>query len=327
MSGFFDKVRHTTGLGLNHDELYNRAFIKGVLLKNFREAADIFEKAARKFNETGEQMMAAQATANAMLYHYLATGDDRSIQQMIQALSILPQIEEIGSQTETMPVAPLCAELECRMAEAAINQSQDNTVKLRDLHRYARDKFQAILRNPLMTYSYVTAPDGHNDKAETRYFYHSGMYSFYEAMTKKDTDPAAASDDLSLAGQSFRRCNDQKWIQSVSTLLENWRISRTCWMCHREMQGFELHFSMCQATVTPYSKRLLERLKQDSSSLSLESGQIAICTPCGSMVTMKAEIQADRVRQELGTKIDVLIGAMQSLENRVRHLERNSHHH
>ncbi|MGH2494425.1 MAG: hypothetical protein ACRDIV_06955 [Ktedonobacteraceae bacterium] len=327
MSGFFDKVKHTTGLGLNQDELYNRAFAKGVLLGNFKDAADIFEKAARKFTETGDQMMMAQATANSLLYRYLATGDDRMIQQLIQALSVLPQIEEIKSQTETMPVAPLCAELDCRMVETAIKQAQDNMVKLRDLHRYARDKFQAILRNQLLTYSYVPEPDGHNEKTEARYFYHSGMSSFCEAMIKKDSDPAAASDDLALAGQSFRRCNDQKWMQSAATLLENWRVSRTCWMCHREMQGFELHFSMCQATVTPYTKYILDRLKQDGSSVNLESGEIAVCTPCGSMVTIKAEMEADKVRQELGAKIDVLIGAMQSLENRVRHLERNSHHH
>lgn len=327
MSGFMDKVRHTTGLGLNQDELYNRAFVKGVFLKNFKEAADIFDKAARKFTELGDQKMAAQATANSLLYHYLDSGDSRIIQQLIQALSILPQIEEICKQTEMMAVAPLCAELECRMVEAAIAQSQGDIVKSRDLHKYARDKFQAILRNDLLTYSYVSAPDGHNDRTDMRYFYHSGMYAYLEAMTKKDTDPSAASDDLSLAGQSFRRCNDQTWIQTVTTLLENWRISRTCWICHREMQGYELHFSMCQATITPYAKQILEKLKQDSSTVSLESGQIAVCTPCGSMITHKAEMEADKVRQELNARINVLMGAMQSLDNRVRHLERNSHHH
>ena len=327
LSGFFDKVRYTTGLGLNQDELYNRAFVKGVLLTNYREASDIFEKAARKFTETGDQMMAAQATANSLLYRYLATGDDRVIQQLIQALSMLPQIEKIGSQTETMPVPPLCAELDCRMVEAAIKQAQDDPMKLRDLHRYARDKFQMIQQNELYTYAAVPAPDEHNDKSMARFFYHNGMYAYYEAMIKKGTDPAAASDDLSLAGQSFRRCDDQKWLQVVTTLLENWRISRTCWICHREMQGYELHFTMCRATITPYTKSILERLKQDSSSVSLETGQIAVCTPCGSMVTIKAEMEADKVRRELSAKIDVLVGAMQSLENRVRHLERNSHHH
>lgn len=114
-----------------------------------------------------------------------------------------------------MPVGPLCAELDCRLVEAALSQAQDDQIRSRDLHKLARDKFQAISRNPLITYSYVPAEDQHNDRAELRCFYHAGMYSFYEAMTKKDSDPSAASDDLSLARQAFQRCNDQLQIQNA----------------------------------------------------------------------------------------------------------------
>ncbi len=49
---------------------------------------------------------------------------------------------------------------------------------------------------------------GHDGKASERHFYHLGMYHFYEAMTKKDRDPAVAVDDLALALQAFRRCED-----------------------------------------------------------------------------------------------------------------------
>ena len=208
----------------------------------------------------------------------------------------------------------------------AISLALDDVVRSRDLHKLARDKFQAILRNPLITYSFVEATEGHNDGADMRYFYHSGMYQFYEAMTKKDNDPSLASDDLSLASQAFRRCNDQIWSQKVNILLENWRISRTCWICHREMQGSDLHFTMCRAVVTPYTKRILETLKQDSSTMST-NGRIAVCTPCGSMVTFKAVEEADKVRQELNAKIEGMFQVIENLNQRVAWLERKAHSH
>ncbi|HLI05442.1 MAG TPA: hypothetical protein VKV40_02635 [Ktedonobacteraceae bacterium] len=326
MGGFLDKMRHATGINLDHNELYARAFQKGVLLNKFGEAADIFDKAARKFVETGDQMMAAQAAANSLLYRYLSSSDPGILPQAIQALNQLQQIEKIRSQTEFMPVGPLCAELDCRIVEGAIALAQDDVIRSSDLHKLARDKFQQIIRNELYTYAYVPAKDGHNDKADMRYFYHSGMYSFYEAMAKKNRDPSAAADDLSLASQAFRRCNDQAWSQRVSTLLENWRISRTCWICHREMQGADLHFTMCRATVTPYTMRILEKLKQDPSTLNMD-GRVAVCNTCGSMVTFKAMEEADKVRQELNGKIQALTTTVANLENRIGWLERKAHTH
>lgn len=327
MSGFLDKAKHLTGVGLDQNELYVRAFEKGVLLKKFGEAADTFDKASKKYVEGGNPMMAVQATANSLLYRYLATGDVRLVPPLLQTFQSLQQIEAIGSQTEMMAVAPLGAELDCRLVESAIAQAQNDIIKARDLHKLARDKFQTIMRNPLITYNYLPAADGHNDRAETRFFFHSGMYSFYEAMVKKGSDPSAASDDLSLANQSFKRCNDQKWQQTVSKLLANWRISRTCWLCHREMQGYELHYSMCHAEVTPYTKILMEKAKEDSATINVEKKQIAVCTPCGSMVTFKALEEADKVRQELTAKLNQAMNSIQVLENRVSRLERISHHH
>src|SRR5438132_9544917 len=61
MSGFLGKAKNITGIGLSQNELYARAFEKGVLLNKFAEAADIFDKAAKKFQENGDQANAAQA--------------------------------------------------------------------------------------------------------------------------------------------------------------------------------------------------------------------------------------------------------------------------
>ncbi len=102
-----------------------------------------------------------------------------------------------------------------------------------------------------------------------------------------------------------------------SQLLDNWRISRTCWLCHREVQGYELHFSMCRATVTPYTKHLLESLNQDVSAAQLDGMKVAVCTPCGSMITFKAVEEAEKVRKELTAKLDMAFSRIQELEERV----------
>ncbi|MGH2507248.1 MAG: hypothetical protein ACRDHZ_07555, partial [Ktedonobacteraceae bacterium] len=202
MTGFFKNM----GIGLNQDELYTRAFKTGVLLGKFVDAADTFDKAANKFTETNNPAMATQARANALLYRYLGTGDANQITPLLGILQNLPQLEAIGSQTEMMPIDALKAELDCRLVEDAIAHTQNNVVRSRDLHKLAGEKFQTILRNPLITYDHLKPQDGH-DKTDMRYFYHNGMYNFYEAMTKKDRDPLTASDDLSVARQSFKRCN------------------------------------------------------------------------------------------------------------------------
>jgi len=227
MGGFLDKMRQTTGIGLNEAELYNRAYEKGVLLNDFNKAADMFNDAARKYSEQGNQLMATQALANSMLYRYLITGNASILPPLLQVLNGLQQIETIGPERTMMPTVPLCAEIDCRMVETTIAQaSTDDILRLRDLHKLAGEKFKAIMRNPLITYEYVKACDGHNERTDERYFFHNGMYQYYEAMTRKDSDPAAAADDLSLAMQSFQRSNDQRWVQSVKVLLDKrWVVS------------------------------------------------------------------------------------------------------
>lgn len=323
MSGFFKNV---TGIGLDHNELYNRAYEKGVNLNKFSDAADIFDKAAKKYAEGGNQMMATQAGANSLLYRYLATGNVSLLQPLLQLLQQLPQIEQIKLR-EPMPVGPLCIELDCRLVESAIAQSQNDRARSRDLHQMASEKFKALGSNPLLTYSLQKPSEGPNDRADMRQYYHTAMHSYWEAMIKKDADPGAASNDLSNAKKYFSLCNDQRWGQTVGTLLENWRISRTCWICHRDMQGSDLHFSMCHARVTPYAEMILKKANQNSSSISFEKQQIAVCTPCGSMVTFKAEVEADKVRQELSAKLAEAMNVIRSLESRVSRLERMSHSH
>lgn len=322
MSTIFDRVRNTIGAGRSGKDLYMRAFERGVLLKDYAKAVEFFQEAGKRLLEQGDTVLAARARANARLYRYLIKGDAQTLSAALQALEGVEEIESIGLQHEMMAAEPLRAELDCRVVEAAIAQSQDDAVRQRDLHKLAASKFQAIAQRKLLTYDYVKSRAGHNESTEVRAAYHQGLYHFYEAMVRKDSDPAAAANELALSSQAFRNCNDMAWLHQVDTLLKTWRISRTCWLCHREVQGYELHFTMCRATVTPYTRRLLEALHQDSAIVNLESMKIAVCTPCGSMITFKAAEEVAKVRREVHENLEEVHQRMEELERRLRRLER-----
>jgi hypothetical protein len=323
MSKLFENVKFAMGFGMSANELYSRAWESMLQGEDFKKAAELFNEAAKRASAENNRELAARAAANALLYSYLTKKDVHLLEPLVKALGELYDIEQIGLPQQRMQTGPLRAELECRRVEALIANIQDDVVRLRDLHKMAADRFQALLQRPLITYEYVKSGVGPDERADARFFYHQGMYQFYEAMTKKDRDPATAADDLALAQQAFRRCNDERWLDKVTQLLNNWRVARTCWLCHREVQGHELHFSMCRATVTPYTKRLLETLNQDVSSAQLKEMRVAVCTPCGSMITFKAAEEADKVRKELTEKLDVAFSRIQALEDLVNKLQWN----
>jgi hypothetical protein len=328
MNVVFDIVRRTIGFGPTGIELYNRAFNRGVLLKDFNRAAKIFYDAASKFSEEGDQIMAARAGANSLLYTYLGTEDSSILSSLLQALGGLQHIEKVGLQTEMMPIEPLRLELECRAIEAAISREQNDSVRLRDLHKRASDTFDAMHLHPLITYEYIASEDGHDEKASDRHFYHDGMYHYYEAMIEAESDPAAACARLMRSKQAFQDCNDPSMLQMVATLLEKWRIKRTCWLCGREMQGLELHFWMRSAKVVPYTGHDGESVNRHGFSIDLEHRQVAVCTPCLSMITFKAAEEAEKVRKELTAelqkereKVEEANTLIQALNNRVSQLE------
>lgn len=327
MREIFGKAKRFTRFGLTGDELYDLAFEKGVLNNDFSTAVDNFAKATEKYAEEGNTMMVARSRANAYLYRYIITHDITYIPYIRDALQSLQEqeIEVFGSQIHTMPVRVLSIELACRLVESQIEQTQaDDYAHLRDLHQTVHDLFQTINGKSLITYKYMPAEDGHNDKVEMRLFFHSGMCSYYEAMLKKDDDPAEAADDLAQAAHSFKQCNDQQWQQKIVVLLANWQKQSTCWFCNREMYGYKLNFDWYRADVTPYTKKLLETASQDSGrTIDIEKKLIAVCTPCSSMVRYMAKGEADKVRREL----EQAMSRIYLLESRISRLENRSHEH
>ena len=114
-------------------------------------------------------------------------------------------------------------------------------------------------------------------------------------------------------------------------LLTSLRTKRSCWLCHREMQGLGLHVHLYPAKIDPYVVSSVARSGQDLTSLSADDEHVVLCTPCGSFVEQQAERyateRADQVRRELQVQMSELARTVNNLVSAVQHLQALSHHH
>lgn len=327
MDNIVNNMKKITGIGLTLQDSYNRIFEKEVSSGNFGAAVKDFKRVVTRA-KAKDPKLANQAEANAKLYQYLDKHMSNAslIAPLLQKLRNLEaegikQIEEIGtSSMSPVSTAPLVAELECRLVEFQIDNAQDDITKKRDLHKDASDKFQKI-NSDLITYRYIPANKGPNDKARNRHLYHSGMYHYYDAWIQKDVNMSAATASLAEAETSFKQYNAPQWLPHVSKLLNNWIQTRTCWICDREIQGYELNFFMYPAKVTPYFQKLLVQEKKNIASFNAHSQQIAVCNVCSSMIEFKAQEEANKVNQKLNLKFEETMKKTQSLESQVSDLQ------
>src|SRR5690242_3236998 len=117
--GLLDSLKKATGLGLSHAEHYERAYEKGVLLgqAKYGDAASLFQTAAQKAGDAGDGALQARATANSLLYGFVATGNYAILGQLRRQLDQIQEIETIGGKTDTVPAPQLAAEVEGRILE------------------------------------------------------------------------------------------------------------------------------------------------------------------------------------------------------------------
>jgi len=326
--GFMDSLKKATGVGLTAHEHYDRAYEKGVLLgpEKFDEAVGLFETAARKAAESGDVQTQVRAVANARLYGFITSGDVGLLPDLHQALSQLTEIEQIGSRSELMSAETLRTEVEARLAEHELGRIAADAYRARaEGHRKAAAVFQRFFTSPLTTYSYQR-PDSYVGTAQERFFFHHGMAEWCEAVEAGRSDPEAAAEHMAKALSSFHQCGDVALAANAQSLLANFRQRRTCWMCHREFQGAQVHFRTYSATVSPYAATVVEQLGQDSSMLDPEGGSIVLCSLCGSAVEQQADRYArqrtEELHQTLGQELAALRQAVDYLASRVSHLER-----
>ena len=326
---FLDKMKSATGLGLNSAEAYHRAYEKGVNLEKFDSACELFAKAAEKCDQEGQTEMARRARANQYLYSLLYTKDFKVIEPLLAHLNGLQEIEEIGSETAVMPVSELYTELEARRLELAAFGSGNAPVQAQQLHATAAQKFQAILRTRLKTYRRLPMPD-HNETAEERYFLHQGHATYYAGLLSQDRDPVQAAERISEAARYFKSAKDDPLRARMEAIVANLRLKRTCWMCHREMQGLGLNILYYPARTTQYDRELVGKLGQDTTAISDAGDAVTICLPCATMVQHQADyfaqLRMNELRAQFQSQIENLVRVVNNLADRVAFLENVPRH-
>lgn len=308
-----DSIKKGTGVGLSHAEHYQRAYERGILLgpSKYREAVSLFEEAARRAAQAGDQALQLRASANAALYGFICGGQTAYLTALYETLPHLPDIEVIGSPSEMMPTANLLAEVGARLVEVELTRiNGSDHLSLARAHDRACGAFKAFFMAPLITYRYQ-ASDQHVETAQSRFFYHQGLSSWHQALAAVTSNPETGAEHMGKALAAFRQCNDARWAQDAQAWLSNCRMKRTCWMCHREVQGATVHFKSYPATVTPYVSSVLSQLGQDESMIDAR-GFVVLCATCGSVVERQAESYANLRAQELRAQYDGQIAALNS---------------
>lgn len=320
---FFGKVKQATGIGLDGQSSYRRAFERGVLTGDQRGAAGMFRDAAARLAHEGNTGLAQRANANALIYTLLSGGGAGVLQPLRDALAQLDEIEQFGTPSEFMPAQPLVEELDVRIAEAQIVDSP--YVAAIQSHKRALTALEKILDRPLLTYAAAPLPsDGFVcETAVARYAWHQGLTSRLQALTAVGTSPVEAANLASAAGQAFRRAGDAARLQEAEQLAQALLVRRSCWICHREMQGLGQYLNWYPSVVARYTVDVLERAGQDQGSVDLHRSQVIVCTPCGTLVQQQADryaqLRTNEVRAELGGRIAMLESALADLERRFQH--------
>jgi hypothetical protein len=321
--GLLESIKKGTGIGLTHSEHYQRAYERGVLLgpAKYAEAGTLFEEAARRAGQAGDQFLQLRSTANAALYRFISSGTPQALVTLAQSLPHLQDIEVIGSSTDMMPAGALLAEVGARLVECEIAQLNANDhLSVAAAHDRAAAAFKPFFMAPLITYRFQSS-DRHIETAQSRFFYHQGLGSWHQALAAVSRSPEGAAEHMGKALAAFRQCNDGRWADDAQAWLANCRMKRTCWMCHRELQGATVHFKSYPATVMPYVTTVVSQLGQDASMLD-SRGFVVLCTTCGTAVERQAEAYANMRAQELRALYDGQIAALNAsiaaLDARIR---------
>jgi hypothetical protein len=330
--GFFDKIKQAakdaTGLGLNAQQQYLRAYQKGVFLKDYGSAAKNFAKAAEKFTEDNNPAMAQRANANAMVYSLLAPQDRPGLDEVIAALGPVPEIEQVGSDKEMVATKPWVTELNAlRMEQAAAALTGDGDKKV--AYQQASDLLMGMASTPL-TFADKLGLAGPKDKAMARANYYAGLSDYHGANAELLTSPSSAHDYLQKAAVRLRTAGVGDLAKQIEDLMEAWKQKRHCWMCGREMQARDVFFRYYPTVTRPYNLKQVEAVSGDVHMLEREN-HVTLCTVCGSAVEFQADRYAKARAQEVRVWAEGVFAehrrALEALHERIKALERAAHTH
>ncbi len=335
LKSFKEKAKDLTGLGLNAQEQYSRAYEKGVLLQKYQDAAGLFEKAAAKFSDDGNTVMAKRAHANAALYSLVGGGGYAVVPTVISALEGLEEIEHIGSQREMVRVAPIVAELRALNRESLAQSASDRASRI-EHYREASNLLMPLGNEPLQFAEYLSLT-GPVSKYFSRAVYYQGFADYHSAFASVNASPEEAHNLLQKALGSFRSAGAEEMEKKTAGYIENVKSKRHCWMCGREMQGEGLFYEYYPTETGVYQRGLVEQLEQDTGMLDRE-GHVTLCTVCGRAVENQADkyatMRAQEVREwaesefaHVASRINEIVDAVNNINDRIRELQRTAHTH
>ncbi len=314
------KAMGAVGVGLSAADQYERAFSKGILLgaEQYPAAVGLFQAAAQQAAKEGNGLLEQQALANASIYEFVSSGDLGHLHALRGNLVNLQQIEKIGTRNEMMPAQPLVQEIDARMAEVNAERipATDHTARSQ-AHRGVADAFKPLFTAELITYA-IHGDGLGADSAQARFFFHTGLASWHEAVSTIEADPEGASQHMAKALNSFQQCNNTEWVGRAQDWLQRARLRRTCWVCHREFQGWDTHFHHVPAKLKPYVRAVVEKLGQDVSTIDEQSGHVVICVTCGSLLESVADQRLVAMEQRMGATIVDLQNRLGAMEQRLR---------
>jgi hypothetical protein len=330
--GFLDKmkqgIKDATGLGLDVQEQYKRAYEKGVLVKDYDAAVKNFLKAADKAQEAGDEETMKHARANAAVYKLLSDHTLGDLRAAIEALGVVPEIEQINTDQESVPTAPWIAELSALEAEVVAFDEEDFAAK-RDGFAKAAELYMKVGSAPLAFVDRFRE-DGPKEKAMERSYYASAYADYIGAQLAAFTAPQSAEDSLHKASMKFRQAKADDGAQMSDEFLEKMKAKRHCWMCGREMQGNETHYYYYPTVSHPYQKELLKSTNDDVGMLDRD-GMVTICTVCGNAIEAQADryakIRADEVREWAVGQFQRVDSQLSSIESRLSRVESMAHRH
>jgi hypothetical protein len=337
--GFFDKVKQATGVGLTPEQHYARVYEKAILMGegNYAKGIDLFEKAAEQATKAGDEDLANRAMANAALYSFVTSGKAEHLSSMLEHIRGMEEIEQVGSQSDMMPTAPLATEIEARLVEARALATGNSASASAEAHRTAANAWKKLGMAKLFTYAYAS-PDQHKERADQRLFFHLGMAGWHDALASVESTPEGASEHMSKAMSYFKQCNDDSWSSKAETWRGKCRVKRTCWMCDREFQGQDLHFFTYPADLAPYILSVVKALDGETQTLDLAADRLVLCRACGTTIDKLADKWARHRTGELRTEVKTALdgvnntltsirGDIQKLHERLQSCERVKHRH
>lgn len=331
--GFLDKMKQglkdATGLGLDVQEQYKRAYEKGVLIKDYAAATKNFSKAAEKAQEAGDEETMKHARANAAVYKLLADKGFGDLRAAIEALEAIPEIEQIGTDQETVPTGPWVAELTALEAEAQADDKDKDLGSRRDGYLKASELYMKIGSAPLAFVDkfYEVGP---REKAMERSYYVGAYADYFGAQLAVLASPQSAEDSLHKASMKFRQAKSDQDAKMSDDYLENVKAKRHCWICGREMQGHEIHYYYYPATVHAFHKEQVKAANEDVGMVDRDDS-VTICTVCGTAIENQANryatLRANEVKEWAGQNFDRVFSKLSSIESRLSHVESMAHRH